>query len=185
MRFVFQYGGGIFCYFVIQPFGCVPVAHNGGIMLAQSYALSASHAFGIIYFRFAFCVQMYGIVSAMFYADVTPYAISGVYFRLGRCMQFQFAAYAGTSHSEIFQSAAKSGLFMPFKVVHADYDVRIGDSGADLGSRAIFSVYRYFPVIRTFDSVCNNHLALGGYGIEPVLHCALQMVHSIGTAAGI
>ena len=24
MRFVFQYGGGIFCYFVIQPFGCVP-----------------------------------------------------------------------------------------------------------------------------------------------------------------
>ena len=48
----------------------MPVAHNGGIMLAQSYALSASHAFGIIYFRFAFCVQMYGIVSAMFYADV-------------------------------------------------------------------------------------------------------------------
>ena len=58
-------------------------------------------------------------------------------------MQFQLTAYAGASHPEIFQSAAKSGLFMPFKVVHADYDVRIGDSGADLGSRAIFSVYRY------------------------------------------
>lgn len=115
MRFVFQYGGGIFCYFVIQPFGCVPVAHNGGIMLAQSYALSASHAFGIIYFRFAFCVQMYGIVSAMFYADVTPYAISGVYFRLGRCMQFQFAAYAGTSHSEIFRAPPNPVCSCPLK----------------------------------------------------------------------
>ena len=100
-------------------------------------------------------------------------------------MQFQFTAYAGASHSKIFQSAAKSGLLMSFKVIHADNDIGIGNGGTYLGSRAVFPVYRYFPVIRTFDSVCNNHLALGGYGIEPVLHCALQMVHCIGTAAGI
>ena len=42
VRFVFQHGNGIFSNLVVQPFGRIPVAHYGGVMLAQSYALSAS-----------------------------------------------------------------------------------------------------------------------------------------------
>ena len=65
-------------------------------------------------------------------------------------MQFQLTAYAGASHPEIFQSAAKSGLFMAFKMVHADDYVRIGNGSTYLGSRAVFSVYRYFSVVCPF-----------------------------------
>ena len=49
-------------------------------------------------------------------------------------MQFQFTAYAGASHPEIFQSAAKSSLFMAFKMVHADDYVRIGNGSTYLGT---------------------------------------------------
>ena len=48
VRLVFQHGNGIFCNLVVQPFGRIPVAHYGGVVLAQSYALSASHTFGIV-----------------------------------------------------------------------------------------------------------------------------------------
>ena len=74
---------------------------------------------------------------------------------------------------------------MSFKVIHADDDIRIGNGGTYLGSRAVFPVYRYFPVIRTLQPVGNNHLTLGGYRIETVLHGALQMVYRIGATSGI
>lgn len=70
VRFVFQHGNGIFSNLVVQPFGRIPIAHYGGVMLAQSYALSASHTFGIVNFRFAFGIQMNGIVGAVFYANI-------------------------------------------------------------------------------------------------------------------
>lgn len=82
VRFVFQHGNGIFSNLVVQPFGRILVAHYGGVMLAQSYALSASHTFGIVYFRFAFGIQMNGIVGAVFYADIASDTIFGGNFGL-------------------------------------------------------------------------------------------------------
>ena len=121
----------------------------------------------------------------MFHADVASDAVVRFNLWLGRGVQFQFAGNGSSSHTEIFQCSAKSGLLVSLEVGHADDDVGVGDGCTDFGSLAILSVNRNFAVVSAFQAVGNDDLALGGNRIEAVLHGAFQVVYGIGASAGV
>lgn len=182
---VFQYGLGIFGNLVVQSFRGVALAHDGGIVLAQGYTLPATYTFVIIDDRFVVGIEVNGIVGAMFHADVAALAILCFDFGLRVAVQFQFTAYAGATHTQVFQCAAESGLLVSLEVSHRDNDVGIGQSRANFGSLAILSVQRYLAVFSTFQAVGNDYLALGRDGIVAILHGALQVIHGIGAATRV
>ena len=86
-------------------------------MLADSHALSASHAFAVAYMCFFSC-YFHGIVTAVFLADAAPDAVFEVDDRLGRRVELEFAPYAGRAHAQILERPAESCLLMPFEMVH-------------------------------------------------------------------
>ena len=95
-------------------------------MLAQGYTLPATYAMVIIDHGFPAFIQMDRVVPAVFYADVATDAMFPVYTRLRSTVQFQLPGYTGTSHAQVFQCSAESGLFVSFEMSHADDDVGIG-----------------------------------------------------------
>ena len=108
--FVRKDGLRIFCNLTIQPFGSIPRGQDSPIMLAQGYTLPATYAMVIIDHGFPAFIQMDRVVPAVFYADVATDAMFPVYTRLRSAVQFQLPGYTGTSHAQILQGAAKTGL---------------------------------------------------------------------------
>ena len=131
------------------------------------------------------CIEVDGFVGTMFDADTAFLTVLAVDNGLGSRMKFEFPSYTGTSHTEVFQCSAESSLFMSFKMVHRDDDIRVGNRCSDFRSLTIFSPDFYFPVLRPFKSVGNDYLALSGNRIETVFHSTLQMVYGVGPASGI
>lgn len=150
----------VFVNLVVQVLGGVPIGHDSGLMLAKRYALAATYALGVVYLGLAI-VQMDGIVCAMLHADVTANAVVGVDFGLGSTVQLQFTAHTGTTHTQVLQCTSKACLLMAFEVVHTDYDVRICDGCTDFRSLAILSVDLDLPVVRTFQAIGDDHIAIG------------------------
>lgn len=155
---------GIFRNLVVQALGGIFGSHHGTVVLAEGYALSATYAFGVVYFCLAAGIEVHSVVCAVLHADVAAYAAFYVNLGLRGAMQFQLSAYAGTSHAQILQGAAKTGLFVPLEVVHTDYNIGIGYRCADFGCRTIFPVQRDFAVVRSLQSVADDDLALGRNG---------------------
>ena len=176
---------GIFGNLVVQAFGSIFGSHHGTVVLAESYALSATYAFGVVYFCLAACIEVHGVVCAVFHADVAAYAVFYVNLGLRGAVQFQLSAYAGTSHTQILQGAAETGLFVSLEVVHTDYNIGVGYRCTDFGCRTIFPVQRDFAVVRSFQPVADNDLALGRDRVKAILHRTLQVVYGIGTTTGI
>ena len=176
---------GIFRNLVVQALGGIFGSHHGTVVLAEGYALSATYAFGVVYFCLAAGIEVHSVVCAVLHADVAAYAAFYVNLGLRGAVQFQLSAYTGTSHAQILQGAAKTGLFVPLEVVHTDYNIGIGYRCADFGCRTIFPVQRDFAVVRSLQSVADNDLALGRDRVKAILHRTLQVVYSIGTTTGI
>ena len=92
------------------------------------------------------CIEVDGFVGTMFDADTAFLTVLAIDNGLGSRMKFEFPSYTGTSHAEVFQCSAESSLFMSFKMVHRDDDIRNGNGTNYLVSRAVLSVYRNFSV---------------------------------------
>ena len=176
---------GIFRNLVVQALGGIFGSHHGTVVLAEGYALSATYAFGVVYFCLAAGIEVHSVVCAVLHADVAAYAAFYVNLGLRGAVQFQLSAYTGTSHAQILQSTAEAGLFVSLEVVHTDYNIGVGYRCTDFGCRTIFSVQRDFAVVRSLQSVADDDLALGRNGVEPILHRALQVVYGIGATTGI
>ena len=106
---------GIFRNLVVQTLGGIFGSHHGTVVLAEGYALSATYAFGVVYFCLAAGIEVHGVVCAMLHADVAAYAVFYVNLGLRGAVQFQLSAYAGTSHAQILQGAAETGFSCPLK----------------------------------------------------------------------
>ena len=183
---VLQNGFRVFGNLIIEALGGVPVVHHRRVMLAQGDTLSAADALRVVYLRPPVGIEMHGVVGTMFYTDVASDAVFLHNLGLRRGMQFQFAADAGTAHAQVLQCSAEARLFVPLEVVHADDGIGIGDGGTYLRRRTILGpLDGHLAVVRTFEAVADNDLALGGQGVETVLHGALEVVHRIGAASGV
>ena len=183
--FILQDGLGILGNLVVEPFRGIAFAHDGRIVLAQGYALSATYAFVVVDYGLVVGIEVYGIVGTVFHAYVAAFAVVNIDARLRIAVQLQFAAYAGTTHTQVFQGAAESGLLVALEVSHRDDDVGIGQSRPDFRSFAIFAIQGYFAVFGSFQAIGNNHLALGRDGVIAVFHGALQVIYRIGSPARV
>lgn len=106
---------GIFRNLVVQALGSIFGSHHGTVVLAEGYALSATYAFGVVYFCLAAGIEVHSVVCAMLHADVAADAACFINLGLRGAMQFQLSAYAGTSHAQILQGAAKPACSCPLK----------------------------------------------------------------------
>jgi hypothetical protein len=158
VRFAVDYGFGVFRYFAVKAFGGIAFSHHCTFVLAEGYALSAAYAFVVVDGCFTVASDVYGVVCAVFFAYPASGALVAVYEWLGRGVQFQFPTYACRAHAQVFQSASKAALFVSLEVVHADYDVGVGDGCSYFGGFAVFSFDGYFAVVSSFYSVGNDYV---------------------------
>ncbi len=183
--FIFQDGLCIFGNLVIEPFRGIAFAHDGCIVLAQGYALSATYAFVVVDYGLVVGIEVYSVVGTVFHAYVAALAVVNIDTGLRVAVQLQFAAHAGTTHTQVFQGSAKSGLLVPLEMGHRDDDVGIGQGSPDFRRFAIFAIQGYFAVFGPFQTIGNDYLALGRDGVIAVFHGALQVVYGIGTSARV
>ena len=149
----------VFVDLVVQVLGGVPIGYDSSLMLAKRNALATTYAFGVVDFGLAI-VQMDGVVCTMFHADVATNTVVSIDFGLGCTVQLQLATYAGATHTQVLQRTSKAGLLMPLEVVHADHDVGIRNGCTNFRSLAILSVDLDLPIVRTFQTIGNDHVAI-------------------------
>lgn len=75
---VFQDSLGIFGNLVVEPFRGIAFAHDGGIVLAQGYALSTTYAFVVVDYGLVVGIEVYGVVGTMFHAYVAALAVVNI-----------------------------------------------------------------------------------------------------------
>ena len=136
----FEDGFGVFGDLAVEALRGVPVGEYGGVVLAEGYALAASHAFGVVDHCLALLVEVYGVVGAVAHADAAAHAVVAVDLRLRGSVELELAGDACAPHAEVLERASETGLLMPLEVGERHHDVGIGEGRADFRGLAVFAV---------------------------------------------
>lgn len=181
---VLEYTYGIFGYLIVEAFGGIVGTWYSGIVLAHGYTLSTAYATAVVDNGLAIDYRD-STVGAMTGAHTTAYTFVFLDAGLRAAVQFELSATTGSSHTEVFQRTAKSGLLVTLEVAHGDNDVGIDYGSAYLGSLAILSIDGYFAVVGSLEAIGNDNGALSRYGVIAILHGTLQVIYGIGTTTGV
>ena len=79
-------------------------------------------------------------------------------FRLSGTVHLHLARARAAAHAEVFERSSKACIFMPFEMVQRDEHVRIHDRASDLRLCHIFAPHRNDRLIRSFESVGDDHM---------------------------
>ncbi len=97
-----------------------------------------------------------------------------------------FTGIGATTHANIFHGTAKASFFVPLKVVKGNHNISIHNGSANLCAFNIFTALnRNIHIVRTFQSVCNNHLATSRIRCEAIAVSCIDMIQCVFTGADV
>ena len=126
------------------------------------------------------------IIGTFLHAALTAPAQTLVDLRLALRMLLHFARSGAAAHTDVFNSTAKPRRLMSFEMIQGNKHIRIHDGTTDLRILHIFAAfYRYLDVIRSLESIANDHGTSHRQRRETILPGTVHMLDGILTVAGV
>ena len=96
-----------------------------------------------------------------------------------------FSAPPKPSHTKVFERAAETGFFVPFEMAQRDHDIGIHNRLADLCFPDQRQIDGDMCLIRSFESIGNNHMTARLQRGETVEISRVHVVERVFTAADV
>ena len=177
----------IFCHAAVKIFRCRIIAAVDRIKIAGTNAASAAQTLLMINVHLMCGLIIYqSIIGTFLHAALTAPAQTLVDLRLALRMLLHFARSGAAAHTDVFNSTAKPRRLMSFEMIQGNKHIRIHDGTTDLRILHIFAAfYRYLDVIRSLESIANDHGTSHRQWRETILPGTVHMLDGILTAAGV
>ena len=177
----------IFCHAAVEILRRRSIAAVDRIKIAGADAASATQTLLMINVHLMCGLIIYqSIIGTFLHAALTAPAQTLVDLRLALRMLLHFARSGAAAHTDVFNSTAKPRRLMSFEMIQGNKHIRIHDGTTDLRILHIFAAfYRYLDVIRSLESIANDHGTSHRQRRETILPGTIHMLDGILTVAGV